>query len=153
MTKNLLDPLANKIKRMQNYVMIGVKDDGTPYSVMVVDDSLFVQKRMEKILRSEGFEIIDVAAHGREAVDKYQSLHPSVDIVTMDVTMPGMHGIEAMKEIRAFDPEACIVMVSALGKTDLMKDALLSGAVHYVVKPINKEKLVKTMKYAVQSII
>jgi len=131
--------------------MIGLKNDGSPYNVLVVDDSIFVQKRMEKMLSSEGFEIIDVAGHGREAVEKYQTLHPAVDIVTMDVTMPGMHGIEALKEIKDFDPEACVVMVSALGKTDLMKDALLGGAVHYIIKPIDKTRLLKTMEFAIQS--
>lgn len=133
--------------------MIGLKNDGSPYNVLVVDDSLFVQKRLKKLLSDEGFDIIDVADHGRAAVEKYKSLHPSVDIVTMDVTMPGMHGIEAMKEIKAFDPDACVVMVSALGKTDLMKDALLEGAAHYIVKPIQKDKLLKTMNYAIQSML
>ncbi|MDC7226622.1 MAG: response regulator [Spirochaetales bacterium] len=131
--------------------MIGLKKDGSPYSVMIVDDSIFVQKSMTKILESEGFKIIDTAGHGREAVDKYQSLHPQIDMVTMDVTMPGMHGIEALKEIKEFDSEACVIMVSALGKTDIMKDALMLGAAHYIVKPIDKNKLLKTMEYAIQS--
>ena len=131
--------------------MIGIKEDGTPFKVLVVDDSIFVQHQMEKLLKAEGFEIIETAVHGKEAVEKYQSLHPEVDIVTMDVTMPGMHGVEAMKEIKKFDPDACVVIVSALGKTDLMKEALLSGAAHYIVKPISKENLIKTINYAIQS--
>lgn len=131
--------------------MIGIKEDGTPVKVLVVDDSIFVQRQMEKMLKTEGFEIVDTAVHGREAVEKYQSLHPDIDIVTMDVTMPGMHGVDAMKEIKKFDPEACVVIVSALGKTDLMKDALLNGAAHYIVKPIQKDNLLKTIQYALQS--
>ena len=131
--------------------MIGLRPNGTPYNVLVVDDSIFVQNQMKKLLTAEGFKIIDVAGHGREAVEKYQSLHPSVDVVTMDITMPGMHGIEAVKEIKEFDPKACIVMISALGKSDLMKDAFLSGAAHYIIKPIEKDNLYKTIQYALES--
>jgi len=131
--------------------MIGKKPDGSAYKVLVVDDSLFVQHQMEKLLISEGFEIIGTASHGREAIEKYRNFHPEVDIVTMDVTMPGMHGVEAMNEIRKIDPDACVVIVSALGKTDLMKKALLDGAAHYLVKPIDKRKLIKTMRYAIES--
>ena len=131
--------------------MTGRKADGTSYKVLVVDDSIFVQHQMKKILSAEGFEIVDTAVHGREAVDKYRALYPDIDIVTMDVTMPGMHGVEAMNEIKKIDPDACVVIVSALGKTDLMKQALLDGAAHYLVKPIEKEKLLQAMQYAIDS--
>lgn len=131
--------------------MIGKKADGSSFKVLIVDDSLFVQHQMEKLLIAEGFEIIDTASHGREAIEKYRTLHPGIDIVTMDITMPGMHGVEAMDEINKIDPNACVIIVSALGKTDLMKKALLGGAVHYLVKPIVKDKLMKTMKYAIES--
>ncbi|MBI9107866.1 MAG: response regulator [Spirochaetales bacterium] len=131
--------------------MIGKRDDGTSYKVLIVDDSLFVQHLVAKLLEAEGFNIIDTASHGREAIEKYKSFHPDIDIVTMDVTMPGMHGVEAMNEIRKIDPEACVVIVSALGKTDLMKKALLDGAAHYLVKPITKDKLLQCMQYAIDS--
>lgn len=131
--------------------MIGKKTDGSSYKVLIVDDSLFVQHQMERLLTDAGFEIIGIASHGREAIEKYQSFHPDVDIVTMDVTMPGMHGVEAMNEIKKIDPNACVVIVSALGKTDLMKQALLDGAAHYLVKPIEKDKLLEAVQYAIKS--
>ncbi len=133
--------------------MIGLKADGTPYKVLVVDDSLFVQNQIKKLLEAEGFEVIGVASHGKEAVEKYEAFFPDIDLVTMDITMPGMHGVEALKEIRKIDPEACVVIVSALGKSDLMKEAFLNGAVHYIVKPLKREEMIKTLTYALGTMV
>ena len=74
----------------------GVKQDGTPYKILIVDDSKFVKKQLSRILISEGFEVVGTAAHGAEAVDKYKEMQADIDLVTMDITMPGMDGITAM---------------------------------------------------------
>ncbi len=133
--------------------MIGLKADGSPYRIMIVDDSIFVQNQIKKLLLPEGFEIVATAGHGREAIEKYQSLCSSIDLVTMDITMPGMHGVEAMKEIIKINPDACVVIVSALGRTDLMKEALLCGAANYIIKPIKRKNLLQTIQYAIQAFI
>ncbi|MCK5673799.1 MAG: response regulator, partial [Spirochaetales bacterium] len=115
----------------------GIKQDGTPYKVLIVDDSKFVKKQLGKILISEGFEVVGTAAHGAEAVDKYKEMKESIDLVTMDITMPGMDGITAMEKIVQFDSSAKVVMVSALGKQDLVKKSFMLGASNYIVKPLN----------------
>ncbi|MBP7494474.1 MAG: response regulator, partial [Spirochaetales bacterium] len=99
----------------------GLKEDGTPYRVLIVDDSMFVTKQIGQILTSEGFEIAAIASDGQEAIDKYKELFPNVDLVTMDITMPKMDGVTALEKIMEFDKNARVVMISALGKQDLVK--------------------------------
>ena len=114
----------------------GVKLDGTKFRVLIVDDSMFVAKQLTQILASDGYEIVATAQDGKEGVDKYKELCPNVDLVTMDITMPRMDGITALEQIMAFDKNARVVMVSALGKEELVKKSLLSGAKNYIVKPL-----------------
>jgi len=121
----------------------GQKDDGTAYRVLIVDDSMFVTKQIGQILTSEGFEVVGTAADGEAGVEKYKELFPNVDFVTMDITMPKMDGVTALEKIVAFDPEARVIMVSALGKQDLVKDALIKGAKNYIVKPLDREKVLE----------
>lgn len=124
----------------------GLKTDGTPYKVMVVDDSMFVTKQLTQILTSESYEIVDTASDGEQAVEKYKQYYPDIDIVTMDITMPKMDGIEALQKIVEFDANARIVMISAIGKQDLVKQALLIGAKNYVVKPLNRQRVLERLK-------
>ncbi|MFW5776194.1 MAG: response regulator [Spirochaetota bacterium] len=121
----------------------GLKDDGTPYRVLIVDDSMFVAKQLSQILTSEGFEIAGTAADGEEGVDKYKELYPKVDLVTMDITMPKMDGVTALEQIMEFDSNAKVIMVSALGKQDLVKKSLLMGAKNYIVKPLDRKKVLE----------
>lgn len=121
----------------------GLKPDGTPYKVLVVDDSLFIAKQLGQILTSAGFEILDTCSDGQAGVERYKELHPGVDLVTMDITMPKMDGITALKQIREFDSKAKIIMITALGKNDLVKDALVSGAKNYIVKPLDRKKVLE----------
>ncbi len=121
----------------------GMKPDGTPYRVLVVDDSMFVTKQIGQILTSEGFEIIGTAANGQEGLEKYKELYPNVDLVTMDITMPQMDGVTALEKIIEFDKEAVIIMISALGKQDLVKKSLLLGAKNYIVKPLDRKKVLE----------
>ena len=129
----------------------GLKQDGTPYKILIVDDSKFVKKQLSRILTSEGFEVVATAAHGAEAVDKYKDMQADIDLVTMDITMPGMDGITAMEKIIQFDSSAKVVMVSALGKQDLVKKSFMLGASNYIVKPLNRDKVIERLSYVLNS--
>lgn len=121
----------------------GLKLDGSKYRIMIVDDSMFVAKQLGQILTSEGYEVVTTAADGKEGVDKYKELAPNVDLVTMDITMPRMDGITALEQIMAFDKNARVVMVSALGKEELVKKSLLLGAKNYIIKPLDRKKVLE----------
>lgn len=121
----------------------GRSETGAAYKVLVVDDSVFVTKQISQILTSEGFEVVATAANGEEGLEKYKELHPGVDLVTMDITMPKMDGVTALEKIIEFDKNAKVVMVSALGKQDLVKKALLLGAKNYIVKPLDRKKVLE----------
>ena len=121
----------------------GVKESGDSYRVLIVDDSMFVTKQINQILTSEGFEIVGSATDGAQGVEKYKELYPNVDLVTMDITMPKMDGVTALEKILEFDKEARIVMISALGKQDLVKKALMIGAKNYIVKPLDRAKVLE----------
>uniref|UniRef100_A0A7C3I3V5 Response regulator n=1 Tax=Gracilinema caldarium TaxID=215591 RepID=A0A7C3I3V5_9SPIR len=121
----------------------GLKPDGTPFRVLVIDDSMFVAKQIGQILTSEGYEVAATAADGQEGVEKYKELFPNIDLVTMDITMPKMDGITALEHIMNFDKNAKVVMISALGKQDLVKKSLLLGAKNYIVKPLDRKKVLE----------
>ena len=121
----------------------GERVDGTKYRVLVVDDSMFVAKQLTQILTSDGYEIVATATDGKDGVDKYKELCPNVDLVTMDITMPRMDGITAPEQIIAFEKNARVVMVSALGKEELVKKSLLAGAKNYIVKPLDRKKVLE----------
>ena len=127
----------------------GQGDGGMAYKVLVVDDSMFVKKQISQILTSEGFEVVGTAGDGLEGLEKYKELYPDVDFVTMDITMPKMDGISALEKIIEFDKDAKVIMVSALGKQDLVKKALMMGAKNYIVKPLDR---VKVLERVLQSI-
>ncbi len=128
----------------------GYNESGQPYKVLVVDDSMFVKKQLSQILISEGFEVIGTAGDGLEGVEKYKELYPDIDFVTMDITMPKMDGISALEKIIEFDKDAKVIMVSALGKQDLVKKALLMGAKNYIVKPLNRDKVLERVLQSIK---
>jgi two-component system chemotaxis response regulator CheY len=111
--------------------------------VLVVDDAAFMRLSLRTILQRNGFEIIGEAANGEEAVNKYFDLRP--DIVTMDITMPEMDGVEALTEIKKKDPSAKIVMISALGQESWVRKAIMFGANGFVVKPYKEEHIIQTL--------
>ena len=123
--------------------VVGLRPDGSPYRVLVVDDSMFVAKQLSQILTSVGFEIAATAGNGEEGLEKYKELHPNVHLVTMDITMPKMDGITALQKIIEFDKNAVVVMISALGKNDLVKNSLMIGAKNYIVKPLDRNKVLE----------
>jgi two-component system chemotaxis response regulator CheY len=121
----------------------GAKPEGGSYRVLVVDDSMFIAKQLGQIFTSEGFEVAGTAADGAQGVELYKSLHPNIDLVTMDITMPVMDGVSALEKILEFDKNACVIMVSALGKEDVVKKSLLMGAKSYIVKPLDRKKVLE----------
>jgi two-component system chemotaxis response regulator CheY len=122
----------------------GLKPDGTgAYRVLIVDDSMFIAKQLGQILTSEGYEIADTASDGAQGVEKYKTLHPNVDLVTMDITMPVMDGVSALEKLIEFDKNAKVIMVSALGKEDVVKKCLLLGAKSYIIKPLDRKKVLE----------
>ncbi|MFA7567703.1 MAG: response regulator [Alkalispirochaeta sp.] len=129
----------------------GLKPDGSAYRVLVVDDSMFVAKQLSQILTSAGFEIAATASNGEEGVEKYKELHPKIDLVTMDITMPKMDGVTALQKIMDFDKQARVVMISALGKNDLVKNSLMIGARNYIVKPLDRNKVLERIVMVLKS--
>ncbi|HWP79520.1 MAG TPA: response regulator [Candidatus Acidoferrum sp.] len=112
-------------------------------TVLVVDDAAFMRMSIKKVLERHGFEVVGEAENGIEGVAKYQELKP--DLVTMDITMPEMTGIEALKNICQQDPSAKVVMVSAMGQEGLVREAILSGAKSFIVKPYKEEFIISTL--------
>ncbi|MFC1592419.1 response regulator [Candidatus Omnitrophota bacterium] len=115
--------------------------------VLIVDDALFMRKMLSDILKKEGIEICGEAENGKEAVDKYQQLKP--DMVTMDIVMPKMEeidGVAAVKEIMKMDPQAKIIMVSAMGQHSLVVEAIQAGAKDFVTKPFQPSRVIEAVK-------
>lgn len=107
-------------------------------NILIVDDSIVMRKNLSLILRNAGHEIVGEATNGRQAVTLYQELQP--DLVTMDISMPILSGVEAVKRIFKYDPKAKIIMISAVNQKKMVFNALNSGAKHYIVKPIEQKK-------------
>jgi two-component system chemotaxis response regulator CheY len=117
-------------------------------SVLVVDDAAFMRMMIRDILAREGY-VIHEAVNGRDAVEKYTEIGP--DIVTMDITMPGMSGLEALRLIREQDPSARVLMVSAMGQQKMIVEALEYGAMDFLVMPFQPTKVLETVKKCLQS--
>ena len=108
-------------------------------TVLIVDDALFMRVAIGNMLRECGFEIVGEASNGKEAIVLYEQLKP--DLVTMDVTMPIMTGIDAVKHIISIDPQAKIIMITALGQQKKIRAAIDSGAKDFITKPFDPEQL------------
>ena len=108
--------------------------------ILIVDDSRTSRKMLRNILESNGHEIIDEAVNGQEGVQKFQALKP--DVVTLDITMPGVDGVEALKMIKALDPESKVVMVTAAGQKNKMIECIKAGANEFLTKPFEQQEIV-----------
>ena len=117
--------------------------------VLVVDDALFMRRMLSDILKKEGIEIVGEAENGKDAIQKYQQLKP--DLCTMDIVMPKIEeidGIGAVKEIIKLDPQAKIIMVSAMGQHSLVVEAIQAGAKDFVTKPFQPSRVIEAVKRA-----
>ena len=111
--------------------------------VLIVDDAAFMRMMIKDILEKNGYDVVAEANNGIKAVEMYKREKP--DIVTMDITMPDMDGIEAVKAIREFDPKAKIIMCSAMGQQSMVMDAIRAGAKDFVVKPFQPDRVLEAM--------
>jgi len=117
-------------------------------TILVVDDAAFMRMMIRDILAKEGY-VIQEAVNGRDAVEKYDEIRP--DLVTLDITMPEMDGLGALKLIRERDPKARVLMVSAMGQQKMIVEALEEGAIDFLVKPFQPAKVLETVKKCLQA--
>jgi len=116
-------------------------------TILVVDDAAFMRMMIRDILAKEGY-VIHEAVNGRDAVEKYREIQP--DLVTMDITMPELDGISALRAIREQDAAARVLMVSAMGQQKMIVEALEAGALDFLVKPFQPTKVLETVKKCLQ---
>lgn len=105
--------------------------------VMIVDDAAFMRITIKNMLKKSPHEVVGEAENGRVAVERYKALSP--DVVTMDITMPEMDGLSALKEIMSVNPAANVIMVSAMGQEAMVREAIMSGAKGFIVKPFKED--------------
>jgi two-component system chemotaxis response regulator CheY len=111
--------------------------------LLVVDDALFMRKMICGVAAEAGWEVVGEAANGLEAVEMYDRLRP--DLVTMDLVMPEMGGLEALRQIRTQDPDARVVVVTALDQKQALMDSIREGALDFIVKPFERERVLKLL--------
>lgn len=112
--------------------------------ILIVDDTAFMRMMIRDILTKNGYEVVGEANDGAQAIEKYKELRP--DLVTMDITMPEMDGIQALKEIKKIDPNAKVIMCSAMGQQAMVIDAIQAGAKDFIVKPFQADRVIEAIK-------
>lgn len=112
--------------------------------ILIVDDAAFMRMMIKDVLVKNGFMIAGEAENGAKAIDKYKELNP--DLVIMDITMPEVDGIQAVKEIKKINPSAKIIMCSAMGQQAMVIEAIQAGARDFIVKPFQAERIIEAVK-------
>ena len=120
----------------------GLRNDGSKGHVLVVDDAAFAAKHLTHMLTAAGYVVVDVAENGEDALRLYKEKSPDIDLVTLDITMPKLDGIATLEQLLALDKDAHVVMVTASGKEELVRKAILLGAKNYIVKPLQFNTIV-----------
>ena len=115
-------------------------------SVLIADDAAFMRMMIKNILSEAGYEVVGEAENGQVAVSRYRELRP--DLTTMDITMPEMDGIQALREIRGEDPSARVVMCSAMGQQSMVIESVQAGARDFIVKPFQPERVLEALRKA-----
>ena len=116
-------------------------------NILICDDAAFMRMMIKDILTKNGYNIAGEAENGAKAVEKYAELKP--DLVLMDITMPEMDGIEAIKEIQASDPGASVIMCSAMGQQAMVIESIQSGAKDFIVKPFQADRVIEAVQKVV----
>jgi len=116
------------------------------HKVLIVDDAAFMRMMIKDILSKNGFDVVGEAENGKIAVEKFRELRP--DLVTMDITMPEMDGIQAVKKIKEIDANSKIVMCSAMGQQAMVIDAIQAGAKDFIVKPFQPDRVLEAVRKA-----
>lgn len=114
--------------------------------ILIVDDAAFMRMMIKDILTKNNFEVVGEAMDGAQAIEKYMELKP--DLVTMDITMPEMDGITALKAIKEKDPSALVIMCSAMGQQGMVIDSIQAGAKDFIVKPFQADRVVEAIEKA-----
>lgn len=112
-------------------------------NILVVDDAMFMRTMLKNILVKQGFTVIGEAGNGKEALEQYKALKP--DVVTLDITMPEVDGLQAVKDIMAYDRNAKVIMCSAMGQQAMVLEAIKSGARDFIVKPFQPERVLEAI--------
>ncbi|OLS01533.1 response regulator [Tissierella creatinophila] len=112
--------------------------------VLIVDDAVFMRMKLRDILEKNGYQVVAEAQNGVEAVEKFKQEKP--DLVTMDITMPEMDGVAALKEIKSQDKDAKIIMCSAMGQQSMVMEAIQSGALDFIVKPFDTDRVLQSLE-------
>ncbi len=113
-------------------------------NILVCDDAAFMRMMIKDILTKNGYNVVGEAENGKKAVERYNELKP--DLVLMDITMPEMDGIQALKAIKQLDAGACVIMCSAMGQQAMVIEAIQSGAKDFIVKPFQAERVLEAVK-------
>ncbi len=116
-------------------------------NILICDDAAFMRMMIKDILTKNGYNVAGEAENGKVAVEKYAELKP--DLVMMDITMPEMDGIQALKKIREVDPSATVIMCSAMGQQAMVIESIQSGAKDFIVKPFEQDRVIEAVKKAV----
>ena len=142
------------MKKQENFGMMLIKEfyikKGTEImgkSILICDDAAFMRMMLKDILVKEGYSVVGEAVNGADGVDKYNSLKP--DLVTMDITMPEMDGIAALKAIKQCDASAKVIMCSAMGQQAMVVESIQAGARDFIVKPFQKDRVIEAVKKAI----
>ena len=112
--------------------------------ILIVDDAAFMRMMIKNIITKNGYEVIGEAENGQVAVELYKQHKP--DLVTMDITMPEMNGIEGVKAICGIDPDANIIMCSAMGQQTMVMEAIQAGAKDFIVKPFQQDRILQAIE-------
>ncbi|MET3697974.1 two-component system chemotaxis response regulator CheY [Bacillus oleivorans] len=112
--------------------------------ILVVDDAAFMRMMIKDILTKNGFDVVAEAENGAQAVEKFKEHHP--DLVTMDITMPELDGISALKEIKKLNSDAKVIMCSAMGQQAMVIDAIQAGAKDFIVKPFQADRVIEAIR-------
>ena len=116
--------------------------------ILIVDDAAFMRMMIKDILTKNDYEVVGEAENGLKAVEKYKELGP--DLVLMDITMPELDGIQAVKQIKEFDPDAKVVMCSAMGQQAMVIESIQAGAKDFIVKPFQAERVIEAIQKVLQ---
>jgi two-component system chemotaxis response regulator CheY len=116
--------------------------------VLIVDDAAFMRMMIKDIMTKNGYEVVGEAANGAEAVAKYKELKP--DVVTMDITMPEVDGIQALRQIKSMDSNAKVLMCSAMGQQSMVIEAIQAGARDFIVKPFQADRVIEALQKALK---
>jgi len=112
--------------------------------ILIVDDAAFMRMMIKDILSKNGYQVVGEAENGAKAIEKYKELMP--DLVIMDITMPEVDGIQAVKEIKNFDQDSKIIMCSAMGQQAMVIESIQAGARDFIVKPFQAERVIEAIK-------